>query len=186
MVQGLLRHLVDKINNNVGADHPLPDLFSRGMRTDGPWCPTGRRPARALHVVVRACGQPRREAWGCWSFRPCGPFPTTWCAQKCSATPITIGGGGDEHGPGVRRSVKIGTVAHPERVFLANRVDGGLHQRRPTSGTDPAAHPGAKGFDQCPVKKYLRERFFPHMWCPGCGHGIVLNGHAAGHPASWG
>jgi len=25
------------------------------------------------------------------------------------------------------------------------------------------------------VKHYLRERFFPHMWCPGCGHGIVLN-----------
>jgi 2-oxoglutarate ferredoxin oxidoreductase subunit beta len=26
------------------------------------------------------------------------------------------------------------------------------------------------------VKDYLRERFFPHMWCAGCGHGIVLNG----------
>ncbi|MFO7494887.1 MAG: 2-oxoacid:ferredoxin oxidoreductase subunit beta [Desulfobacterales bacterium] len=25
------------------------------------------------------------------------------------------------------------------------------------------------------IKNYLRERFFPHMWCPGCGHGIVLN-----------
>ncbi len=26
------------------------------------------------------------------------------------------------------------------------------------------------------VKDYLRERFFPHLWCPGCGHGTVLNG----------
>jgi 2-oxoglutarate ferredoxin oxidoreductase subunit beta len=26
------------------------------------------------------------------------------------------------------------------------------------------------------IKNYLRERFLPHMWCPGCGHGIVLNG----------
>ena len=26
-----------------------------------------------------------------------------------------------------------------------------------------------------PVKDYIRERFFPHIWCPGCGHGIVLN-----------
>lgn len=26
------------------------------------------------------------------------------------------------------------------------------------------------------IKNYLRERFFPHMWCPGCGHGTVLNG----------
>jgi 2-oxoglutarate ferredoxin oxidoreductase subunit beta len=25
------------------------------------------------------------------------------------------------------------------------------------------------------LKDYLRQRFFPHMWCPGCGHGIVLN-----------
>lgn len=25
------------------------------------------------------------------------------------------------------------------------------------------------------VKEYLRQRFFPHMWCPGCGHGTVLN-----------
>lgn len=25
------------------------------------------------------------------------------------------------------------------------------------------------------IKNYLRERFFPHIWCPGCGHGIVLN-----------
>ena len=27
-----------------------------------------------------------------------------------------------------------------------------------------------------PAKDYIRERFFPHIWCPGCGHGIVLNG----------
>ena len=26
------------------------------------------------------------------------------------------------------------------------------------------------------MKDYIRERFFPHMWCPGCGHGIILNG----------
>lgn len=25
------------------------------------------------------------------------------------------------------------------------------------------------------AKDYIRERFFPHMWCPGCGHGMVLN-----------
>ncbi|SLM27995.1 2-oxoglutarate synthase subunit korB [Desulfamplus magnetovallimortis] len=25
------------------------------------------------------------------------------------------------------------------------------------------------------IKDYLRQRYFPHMWCPGCGHGIVLN-----------
>ncbi len=25
------------------------------------------------------------------------------------------------------------------------------------------------------IKGFIRERFFPHLWCPGCGHGIVLN-----------
>lgn len=25
------------------------------------------------------------------------------------------------------------------------------------------------------VKDYIRERFFPHIWCPGCGHGTVMN-----------
>ncbi len=25
------------------------------------------------------------------------------------------------------------------------------------------------------IHDYLRQRFFPHMWCPGCGHGTVLN-----------
>jgi 2-oxoglutarate ferredoxin oxidoreductase subunit beta len=25
------------------------------------------------------------------------------------------------------------------------------------------------------IKNYIRERFFPHLWCSGCGHGTVLN-----------
>ncbi|CAN2039302.1 2-oxoglutarate synthase subunit KorB [Candidatus Magnetomoraceae bacterium gMMP-15] len=25
------------------------------------------------------------------------------------------------------------------------------------------------------IKDYIREKFFPHLWCPGCGHGIILN-----------
>ncbi|MBW1668386.1 MAG: 2-oxoacid:ferredoxin oxidoreductase subunit beta [Deltaproteobacteria bacterium] len=25
------------------------------------------------------------------------------------------------------------------------------------------------------VREYLRERFMPHLWCPGCGHGIIMN-----------
>jgi 2-oxoglutarate/2-oxoacid ferredoxin oxidoreductase subunit beta len=24
------------------------------------------------------------------------------------------------------------------------------------------------------VKDYIREKFFPHIWCPGCGHGIIM------------
>lgn len=25
------------------------------------------------------------------------------------------------------------------------------------------------------TRDFIRERFFPHLWCPGCGHGTVLN-----------
>ena len=25
------------------------------------------------------------------------------------------------------------------------------------------------------IQHLIRERFFPHIWCPGCGHGTVLN-----------
>jgi 2-oxoglutarate ferredoxin oxidoreductase subunit beta len=25
------------------------------------------------------------------------------------------------------------------------------------------------------VQEYIRDRFFPQMWCEGCGHGIILN-----------
>ena len=25
------------------------------------------------------------------------------------------------------------------------------------------------------IKDYIRKRFFPHIWCQGCGHGVVLN-----------
>jgi len=26
------------------------------------------------------------------------------------------------------------------------------------------------------VKDYIRQRFFPQIWCPGCGHGIIMSG----------
>lgn len=25
------------------------------------------------------------------------------------------------------------------------------------------------------VKKFLRTKFMPHIWCPGCGHGIIMH-----------
>ncbi|NLA91801.1 MAG: 2-oxoacid:ferredoxin oxidoreductase subunit beta, partial [Synergistaceae bacterium] len=25
------------------------------------------------------------------------------------------------------------------------------------------------------VFNWLRTRFFPHIWCPGCGHGIIMH-----------
>jgi len=25
------------------------------------------------------------------------------------------------------------------------------------------------------IENWLRKRFFPHIWCPGCGHGIIMH-----------
>jgi len=25
------------------------------------------------------------------------------------------------------------------------------------------------------IENWLRKRFFPHIWCPGCGHGVILH-----------
>lgn len=25
------------------------------------------------------------------------------------------------------------------------------------------------------IHRLIRQRFFPHLWCPGCGHGMILN-----------
>lgn len=25
------------------------------------------------------------------------------------------------------------------------------------------------------IFQWIRPRFFPHMWCPGCGHGVIMN-----------
>ena len=68
-------------------------------------------------------------------------------------------------------------VDNPHNVFLANRIDGEL-----ISPTDIKSifrmiqgkgcnDMTQKAFD---FKDYIRARFFPHIWCPGCGHGIVL------------
>jgi 2-oxoglutarate ferredoxin oxidoreductase subunit beta len=33
----------------------------------------------------------------------------------------------------------------------------------------------AQQFDQHPLAKYLREERLPHIWCEGCGNGIILS-----------
>jgi pyruvate/2-oxoacid:ferredoxin oxidoreductase beta subunit len=30
------------------------------------------------------------------------------------------------------------------------------------------------------VNDFICERFFPHIWCQGCGHGIVIYGMTGG------
>ena len=79
VVHGLLRHLVDKIDNNVhqitryreyfleDADCVLISYGSAARSAPCTWWTTG---------ATAASGS------GCWNSRPCGRFPTTWCVKS--------------------------------------------------------------------------------------------------------
>ena len=117
VVRQLLRHLVDKINNNVNQivrykEHYLEDaeciLISYGSSARS-----------AFHVVQdRRC---RGERLGLLELQTLWPFPYDMIREKCKdARYIVV----VEMNMGqVLQSVKM-AVDNPERVFLANRIDG--------------------------------------------------------------
>jgi TPP-dependent indolepyruvate ferredoxin oxidoreductase alpha subunit len=63
-------------------------------------------------------------------------------------------------------------VDHPDRVYLANRVDGSLITPFDIKNVFRVIQ--GKGYEM-PVTDYLRKRSCPNIWCPGCGNGTVLN-----------
>jgi len=117
IVHGLLRHLVDKIQNNVHTitrtkEYHLEDattiLISYGS------------PARsALHLVENR--RSRGERFGLLELQSLWPFPYGLVRQKCrNARHIVV----VEMNMGqIFNEIQI-AVDHPERVFLANRIDG--------------------------------------------------------------
>jgi len=117
VVHGLLRHLVDKISNNVEAitrfrEYHLEDaqvvLISYGCSARS-----------ALHVVQNR--RARGERVGLLELQSIWPFPYGLVEEKCAkARHIVV----VEMNMGqVIRAVKR-AVRNPERVVLANRIDG--------------------------------------------------------------
>jgi 2-oxoglutarate ferredoxin oxidoreductase subunit alpha len=117
VVQGLLRHLVDKINNNVHQITRYREYFLGDA--DCVLVSYGSAARSALHVVVNR--RNRGERLGLLELQTLWPFPDNLVREKCAnANYIVV----VEMNMGqVAQSVKS-AVAHPERVFLANRVDG--------------------------------------------------------------
>jgi 2-oxoglutarate/2-oxoacid ferredoxin oxidoreductase subunit alpha len=117
VVQGLLRHLVDKINNNVHQITRYREYFLGDA--DCVLVSYGSAARSALHVVVNR--RNRGERLGLLELQTLWPFPDNLVREKCANADYIVV---VEMNMGqVAQAVKS-AVAHPERVFLANRVDG--------------------------------------------------------------
>ncbi len=117
VVHGLMRHLIDKIQNNASEiarfrEYDLEDaecvLISYGSSARS-----------ALHVVKNR--RKRGERIGLLELQTLWPFPHRIVREKCASahTVVVV-----EMNMGqVLQEVKL-SLPNPERVFLANRVDG--------------------------------------------------------------
>jgi 2-oxoglutarate ferredoxin oxidoreductase subunit alpha len=117
IVHGLLRHLVDKITNNVQSITRYKEYFMEDARTV--LISYGCSARSALHVVENR--RARGERLGLLELQSLWPFPYGLVEEKCAkAQHIVV----VEMNMGqIVRSVKQ-AVSNPERVVLANRIDG--------------------------------------------------------------
>ena len=117
VVHGLLRHLVDKIRNNVEAITRYKEYQLEDARTI--LISYGCSARSALHVVENR--RARGERVGLLELQSLWPFPYAMVEEKCAnARHIVV----VEMNMGqIVRAVKR-AVDRPERVVLANRIDG--------------------------------------------------------------
>jgi 2-oxoglutarate ferredoxin oxidoreductase subunit alpha len=117
VVQGLLRHLVDKIENNVHQFALYKEFYLEDAECV--LISYGCSARSALHVVENR--RARGERLGLLELQTLWPFPGEMVREKCSNAKYVMV---VEMNMGqVMQSVKL-AVDHPERVFLANRIDG--------------------------------------------------------------
>ncbi len=117
VVHGLLRHLVDKIQNNVNQMARFKEFYLKDAACILISYGSSARSAR--HVVESL--RPRGERIGLLELQTLWPFPHDIVNEKCAnAKNVVV----VEMNMGqIMREVKR-AVKNPERVFLANRIDG--------------------------------------------------------------
>ena len=117
VVHGLLRHLVDKINNNVSQISRYKEYY-----LDDAECVLisyGSSARSARHVVESR--RPRGERFGLLELQTLWPFPDAVVREKCAQADFVVV---VEMNMGqILQAVKT-AVDEPEKVFLANRIDG--------------------------------------------------------------
>ena len=119
VVSELLRHLVDKIENNwesicMYKEHMLDDA-------DYVLISYGSSARSALHIARNRRERGRKS--GCWNCRPCGLFPPKWSGKNA---PIPRRSLVVEMNMGQVVTQVKNAVDNPDNVFLANRIDGQL------------------------------------------------------------
>jgi len=119
VVHGLLRHLADKIMNNDNSIARYKEYFLEDARTV--LISYGSSARSALHVVKNR--RARGESLGLLELQTLWPFPADIVREKCKDARCVIV---VEMNMGqVLQQVKM-AVDNPEKVFLANRIDGVL------------------------------------------------------------
>jgi 2-oxoglutarate/2-oxoacid ferredoxin oxidoreductase subunit alpha len=117
IVHDLLRHLVDKIENNANRMARFNTFYLEDAETV--LVSYGSAARSALHIVQIL--KERGERIGLLELQTLWPFPAEVVREYCSRSKTTVV---VEMNMGqVCQMVKT-TVTHPERVFLANRIDG--------------------------------------------------------------
>lgn len=117
IVHGLLRHLVDKINNNVHEITRYKEYFLDDAELV--LVSYGSTARSALHVVHNR--RKRGERLGLLELQTLWPFPYDLVRDKCSKASYI---GVVELNMGQVVQLVRSAVQKPERVFLINRIDG--------------------------------------------------------------
>lgn len=114
---GLIRHLVDKIQNNTHKIAKYKEYYLQDARTI--LISYGSAARSALHVVENR--RSRGERLGLLELQTLWPFPYYLVQEKCANAKYVVV---VEMNMGqILQAVKV-SVDRPERVFLANRIDG--------------------------------------------------------------
>jgi 2-oxoglutarate ferredoxin oxidoreductase subunit alpha len=85
VVHGLLRHLVDKIENNANQMARYKTFYLEDAETS--WSATARRPARPC-TSSKPAKKGRRSA--CWNCRRCGRSRRMWSGKYCDDAQYTV------------------------------------------------------------------------------------------------
>ncbi len=117
IVHGLLRHLVDKIQNNVNQIARFKEYFLEDAECI--LISYGSSARSANHVV--ASRRPRGERLGLLELQTLWPFPYDLVREKCANAKYVVV---VEMNMGQIMQEVRKAVDRPEKVFLANRIDG--------------------------------------------------------------
>ena len=117
IVHGLLRHLVDKIQNNVNQIARYKEYFLEDAECI--LISYGSSARSANHVVVNR--RPRGERLGLLELQTLWPFPYDLVREKCANAKYVVV---VEMNMGQIMQEVRKAVDQPEKVFLANRIDG--------------------------------------------------------------